>query len=74
MGLIPSTAVNVLEMIGIGPFITIGVIIYAMDGPQAYLAGFSMMGLILAATLGIFTMSLGYSRILYAAGSRGKLV
>ena len=32
-----------------------------------------MTGLILAATLGgIFTMSLGYSRILYAAGAEGN--
>lgn len=37
MGLVQSTAVNMLEMIGIGPFITIGVIISAMGGPQAIL-------------------------------------
>jgi amino acid transporter len=37
MGLIQSTAVNMLEMIGIGPFITIGAIISAMGGPQAVL-------------------------------------
>lgn len=37
MGLIQSTAVNMLEMIGIGPFITIGVILSAMGGPQAIL-------------------------------------
>ena len=37
MGLIQSTAVNVLEMIGIGPFITIGVILSVMGGPQAIL-------------------------------------
>jgi amino acid transporter len=40
MGLIQSTAVNMLEMIGIGPFITIGVIISAMGGPQAVLGWF----------------------------------
>jgi amino acid transporter len=40
MGLIQSTAVNMLEMIGIGPFITIGVIISAMGGPQAILGWF----------------------------------
>jgi amino acid transporter len=40
MGLIQSTAVNMLEMIGIGPFITIGAIISAMGGPQAVLGWF----------------------------------
>ena len=37
MGLLQSTAVNMLNMIGIGPFITIGVILSAMGGPQAVL-------------------------------------
>jgi amino acid transporter len=40
MGLAQSTAVNMLEMIGIGPFITIGVILSAMGGPQAVLGWF----------------------------------
>jgi amino acid transporter len=40
MGLLQSTAVNMLEMIGIGPFITIGVILSAMGGPQAILGWF----------------------------------
>jgi amino acid transporter len=40
MGLVQSTAVNMLEMIGIGPFITIGVILSAMGGPQAILGWF----------------------------------
>ena len=40
MGLIQSTAVNMLEMIGIRPFITIGAIISAMGGPQAILGWF----------------------------------
>jgi len=40
MGLLQSTAVNMLEMIGIGPFITIGVILSAMNGPQAVLGWF----------------------------------
>ncbi len=40
MGLLQSTAVNMLEMIGIGPFITIGVILSAMGGPQAVLGWF----------------------------------
>jgi basic amino acid/polyamine antiporter, APA family len=37
MGLVQSSAVNMLNMIGIGPFITIGVILSAMGGPQAIL-------------------------------------
>ena len=37
MGLIQATAANMLEMVGIGPFITIGVILAAMGGPQAVL-------------------------------------
>ena len=37
MGLLQAVAVNMLEMIGIGPFITIGVILSAMHGPQAIL-------------------------------------
>ena len=41
--------------------------------PKPDLAGFSMMGLTLATTLGIFTISLGYSRILYALGVEGNL-
>lgn len=37
MGLVQSTAVNMLNMIGVGPFITIGLILSAMGGPQAIL-------------------------------------
>lgn len=40
MGLAQSTAVNMLNMIGIGPFITIGAILTAMGGPQAVLGWF----------------------------------
>ena len=40
MGLIQATAANMLEMVGIGPFITIGVILAAMGGPQAVLGWF----------------------------------
>jgi amino acid transporter len=40
MGLVQSTAVNMLDMVGIGPFITIGVILSAMGGPQAVLGWF----------------------------------
>jgi len=40
MGLLQSSAVNMLNMIGIGPFITIGAILSAMGGPQAILGWF----------------------------------
>jgi amino acid transporter len=57
MGLIQSTAVNMLEMIGIGPFITIGVIISAMGGPQAILGWF--LGAIFSVCDGMVYAELG---------------
>jgi amino acid transporter len=47
MGLLQSTAANMLEMIGIGPFITIPIILAAMGGPQA------MIGRILGALISV---------------------
>jgi amino acid transporter len=57
MGLTQSTAVNMLEMIGIGPFITIGVIISAMGGPQAILGWF--LGAIFSVCDGMVYAELG---------------
>lgn len=57
MGLVQSTAVNMLEMIGIGPFITIGVIISAMGGPQAILGWF--LGAIFSVCDGMVYAELG---------------
>ncbi|MFP5205500.1 MAG: APC family permease [Acidobacteriota bacterium] len=37
MGLLHSISVNMLQMLGIGPFITMGIILSAMGGPQALL-------------------------------------
>ena len=45
MGLLEATSANMLEMIGIGPFITIPIILAAMGGPQA------MLGWVLGAAL-----------------------
>ena len=45
IGLLPATALNMIDMIGVGPFITIPLIISAMAGPQA------MLGWILGAML-----------------------
>ncbi len=37
IGLREATALNMIDMIGVGPFITIPLIISAMHGPQAML-------------------------------------
>jgi APA family basic amino acid/polyamine antiporter len=47
LGLGSATALNMIDMIGVGPFITIPLIIAAMGGPQA------MLGWILGAVLSI---------------------
>jgi amino acid transporter len=57
MGLLQSTAVNMLEMIGIGPFITIGVILSAMGGPQAILGWF--LGAVFSVCDGMIYAELG---------------
>ena len=45
IGLAQATALNMIDMIGVGPFITIPLMIAAMHGPQA------MLGWILGAVL-----------------------
>src|SRR3981189_1746881 len=47
VGLGSATALNMIDMIGVGPFITIPLIVTAMGGPQA------MIGWILGAVLAI---------------------
>src|SRR5215470_3620669 len=47
IGLWSATALNMIDMIGVGPFITIPLIIAAMGGPQA------MLGWILGAAMAI---------------------
>lgn len=47
LGLREATALNMIEMIGVGPFITIPLILAAMGGPQA------MLGWILGALLSV---------------------
>lgn len=37
VGLLGATALNITEMVGVGPFITIPLIVHAMGGPQAML-------------------------------------
>jgi len=83
MGLIQSTAVNMLEMIGIGPFITIGVILSAMGGPQAILgwglgAIFSVCDGMVYAELGAAMPGAGgayiYFREAFNARTWGRLI
>jgi len=38
LGLLPATALNMIDMVGIGPFIVAPLVIQAMGGPQALLA------------------------------------
>src|SRR3954464_8648545 len=47
VGLREATALNIIDMIGVGPFVTIPLIIHAMHGPQA------MLGWVLGALLGM---------------------
>ena len=37
MGLTSAVALNMLDMIGVGPFITLPLVVVAMHGPQALL-------------------------------------
>jgi len=83
MGLVQSTAVNMLEMIGIGPFITIGVILSAMGGPQAILgwllgAVFSICDGMVYAELGAAMPGAGgayiYFREAFNARTWGRLI
>ena len=48
LGLFPATTVNMSQMVGIGPFITIPLMISAMGGPQA------LIGWVLGARSGHF--------------------
>jgi amino acid transporter len=57
MGLLQATSANMLEMIGIGPFITIPIIIAAMGGPQAMIGW--VLGAIIALCDGMVRPELG---------------
>lgn len=57
MGLAEAASANMLNMIGIGPFLTIPVIIKTMGGPQAMVGWF--LGLILAVCDGLVWAELG---------------
>jgi amino acid transporter len=83
MGLPQAIAANMLNMIGVGPFITIPLILAAMGGPQAMLGWF--LGLLLALCDGLVWAELGaalpgaggayvYLREAYGPRSWGRLM
>ena len=57
LGLLNATSINMSNMIGIGPFITVPLILAAMGGPQALLSWF--VGAILAIADGLVISELG---------------
>ena len=57
IGLREATALNMIDMIGVGPFITIPLIISAMHGPQAMLGW--IVGALLAMCDGLVWAELG---------------
>jgi amino acid transporter len=57
MGLFPALAANMLQMVGVGPFLTIPLILSTMHGPQA-LAGW-ILGALLAICDGLVWAELG---------------
>ena len=50
MGLFPATSLNMAQMVGIGPFITIPLIISAIGGPQV------MVGWVIGEGAGVFVV------------------
>ena len=57
LGLAGATAVNVLAMIGVGPFVTIPLLLRTMGGPQAMLGWF--VGALIALADGLVWAELG---------------
>jgi amino acid transporter len=59
VGFREATALNIIDMIGVGPFVTIPLIIHAMHGPQAMLGW--VLGAVLAMCDGLVWAELGAS-------------
>src|SRR5204863_4128779 len=57
LGLWQATALNMIDMIGVGPFITLPLIVGAMHGPQAMLGW--IFGAVLCACDGLVWAELG---------------
>ncbi len=83
VGLGSATALNMIDMIGVGPFITIPLIIGAMGGPQAMLGW--VLGAIFAMCDGLVWAELGaampgsggsyrYLREIYGSKRMGRLI
>src|SRR5438094_4964891 len=83
IGLGSATALNMIDMIGVGPFITIPLIVSAMGGPQAMLGW--ILGALLAICDGLVWAELGaalpgsggsyrYLREIYGPNRLGRLV
>src|SRR6266404_561318 len=83
IGLGSATALNMIDMIGVGPFITMPLVVAAMGGPQALLGW--ILGALLAICNGLVWAELGaampgsggsyvYLREIYGPNRLGKLV
>lgn len=83
MGLWSATSLNMIDMIGVGPFITMPLVVAAMGGPQALLGW--VAGALLAACDGLVTAELGaalpasggtyrYLREIYGPEKWGRLI
>src|SRR5579871_3791571 len=83
IGLREATALNIIDMIGVGPFITIPLIIGAMGGPQAMIGW--VLGAVLAICDGLVWAELGaampraggpyrYLKEIYGAEKLGRLM
>src|SRR5437588_1040435 len=83
IGLGTATALNMIDMIGVGPFITMPLVVAAMGGPQALLGW--VIGAVLAICDGLVWAELGaampgsggsyqYLREIYGPQRLGKLV
>jgi basic amino acid/polyamine antiporter, APA family len=83
MGLWSATSLNMLDMIGVGPFITMPLIVSAMGGPQAMLgwilgAGFAICDGLVWAELGAAMPGSGgsyrYLKEIYGPNGLGRLI
>src|SRR5579859_5097707 len=83
MGLGSATALNMIDMIGVGPFITMPLVVSAMGGPQALLGW--IVGALLAVCDGLVSAELGaalpasggsyrYLREMYGPQKWGRLI
>src|SRR5438874_6965048 len=83
IGLGTATALNMIDMIGVGPFITMPLVVAAMGGPQAMLGW--IIGALLAICDGLVWAELGaampgaggsyvYLKTIYGPRSLGRLL